>query len=495
MTARTSSTHPLQVGFVSVPGTAGQVGLTFCPGKKQVDAVTGEWDRDLAMDLDVLVGHGVTALLTLVEDHELRALQVEALGDMAAAKGIAWHYLPIVDRETPTLEWELGWFGVGPQLREAVLAGSRVVVHCKGGLGRAGTVACRLLVELGLDPTEALQAVRKVRPGAVENERQERYVATTSRIGLAERLAGGILGVLVGDALGVPYEFRKSHQIPPLPQIEMQPPANFDRAWAGVPIGTWSDDGALTLCLLASLNAKGQLDLTDFGSKLVAWMMSGYMAVSGKVFDVGNATSAGIHGIIRGIPAADAGGKDESSNGNGALMRVLPIALWHTGSDEALVRDARASSLPTHGHLRSQLCCALYCLVARHLLLGDDQPWERSVTTLRALFDPKTPERVELENQILGFDQSMCAGTGYVVDSLYCARRLLEAPDYETAMKRAIAMGNDTDTTACIAGGLAGIRWGVRGIPPRWLNMLREKDVAMREIARLVDNRLAVNRD
>ena len=100
----------------------------------------------------------------------------------------------------------------------------------------------------------------------------------------AQRLRGGLLGLLVGDALGVPYEFHPPEEIPPPDQIEMQPPPGFRRAHAGVPVGTWSDDGAHALCLLASLLHCGRLDPEDLMRRLTNWGEHGYMAVDGKVF-------------------------------------------------------------------------------------------------------------------------------------------------------------------------------------------------------------------
>ena len=310
-----------------------------------------------------------------------------------------------------------------------------------------------------------------------------------SAIALDDRLRGGMLGALIGDALGVPYEFKSPAQLPSLSDIEMQPPPGFHRSWAGIAPGTWSDDGALALCLLASLNDCCRFDLDDFATRICRWLEEGYMAVDHRVFDVGNATRAGIRRMQSGISADQAGGRSEADNGNGALMRVLPLALWHCGSDAELVADARRSSLPTHGHLRSQLCCALYCLWARALLANEADAWSTAVATMRALCIPESTERLELETRILSFELSQCSGSGYVVDSLHSSRLALMQPDYEQAMKFAIALGNDTDTTACIAGGLAGIRWGVGRISARWLNALRDRPMAEAQIAHLLATR------
>jgi ADP-ribosylglycohydrolase len=151
-----------------------------------------------------------------------------------------------------------------------------------------------------------------------------------------ERIKGGIVGLLVGDALGVPYEFHAREEIPPLGEIEFEPPPNFRRAHEGVPTGTWSDDGAQALCLLASLLECRKFDVDDFAAKLVAWFREDYLAVD-EMFDVGIQTQRAILNLRKGIPPLEAGLREEKNNGNGSLMRVLPLALWHRGNDEEVI--------------------------------------------------------------------------------------------------------------------------------------------------------------
>ncbi len=291
-----------------------------------------------------------------------------------------------------------------------------------------------------------------------------------------ERLAGGLLGLLIGDALGVPYEFHSPTALPPLDQIEMEAPRGFRRAHGGTPPATWSDDGAQALVLLASLLERGELELEHFAAGLVAWYTRGFMAVDQRVFDVGIQTQQALSALQRGTPPHLAGPTQAQANGNGSLMRVLPLALWHRGPDEALVADARRQSLVTHGHLRSQLCCALYCLWARRLLEGEDAGWEVAASTLRALYGEGTPERHELDEQILPDREA--GGSGYVLDTLHSARWALDQGEgYEAVVKLAISLGHDTDTTACVAGGLAGILYGKQAIPMRWRQALRGQEL------------------
>jgi ADP-ribosylglycohydrolase len=292
-----------------------------------------------------------------------------------------------------------------------------------------------------------------------------------------EQIEGAIWGLLIGDALGVPYEFHLASEIPPAHVIELDPPPGFQRSHAGVEPGTWSDDGAHALCLLASLLHCGHLDPEDLMRRLTNWYELGYLAVGGNVFDVGVQTSRAFQAFQHGSPAIDAGPRAESDNGNGSLMRVLPLALWHRGNDAALVRDAQLQSRITHGHLRAQVCCALYCLWARCILDGDPDPWMRAVARLRAVYGSRSQELEELDRHIRPNDQPSGSGSGYVVDCLRSARPALNAGSYESVVRAAIRLGNDTDTTACVAGGLAGLRDGIGGIPQRWRSGLRESEL------------------
>lgn len=295
-------------------------------------------------------------------------------------------------------------------------------------------------------------------------------------ITLEQRIRGGIWGLLIGDALGVPYEFKSSQNIPEADGIEFIPPIGYPRSHPDVAPGTWSDDGAHALGMLASLVYCNKLDAEDLMRRLTNWYELGYFAIGGKVFDVGVQTTRALLNFRNGYPALLAGPSDVHDNGNGSLMRVLPLALWHTGSDAELVMDARTQSRITHGHLRAQLCCALYCLWARFTLHDNPNAWGRAIECLRNLYDENTPERAELEFHIRPDASDVGRGTGYVVDSLRSAVQVNLESDYESVVKTAIQLGNDTDTTACIAGGIAGLRFGVNGIPTRWREHLLESE-------------------
>lgn len=173
---RTSQTHPLEIAAISAGPAFGQVGITFCPGKYDRQAMTGYWDRDLATDLDAIRDWGAAAVVTLVAQEELVCLRVPRLGEEVLRKGMRWFHLPIVDVSTPDGEFEWQWDTAGDQIRALLRDGRNIVVHCRGGLGRAGTIGARLLIELGMERATAISRVRNVRPGAIETPEQEQYV-------------------------------------------------------------------------------------------------------------------------------------------------------------------------------------------------------------------------------------------------------------------------------------------------------------------------------
>lgn len=308
-------------------------------------------------------------------------------------------------------------------------------------------------------------------------------------ISLRERIEGGLIGLLIGDALGVPYEFHSAAAIPSQLQIEMTPPVGFERSYPDIPPGTWSDDGAQALCLLASLLHCDRFDPDDFGRRLQNWRYLGYMAVDNNVFDVGVTTQEVIQRLSAGVPALQAGARGQWSNGNGSLMRALPLALWHQGDDSDLIRDAMLQSVVTHAHVRSQLCCALYCLWARGILEARPSPWELAVGILESEIGDRDVLLAEFRDLIMAASERPVCGTGYVVDCLWSARHACGAPDFESAVRTAIALGNDTDTTACVTGGVAGIAHGISQIPERWRDALREVETVQPLLAGLLDRR------
>jgi ADP-ribosyl-[dinitrogen reductase] hydrolase len=138
--------------------------------------MTGEWVRDLALDLDRVRDWGAAAVVSLLELEELVLLRVERLGEEILRRNVLWFHLPIVDVSIPDERFEREWVVAGEELRSILRRRLDVLVHCRGGLGRAGTIAARLLIELGMEPTKAIEHVRAVRPGAIQTNDQESFV-------------------------------------------------------------------------------------------------------------------------------------------------------------------------------------------------------------------------------------------------------------------------------------------------------------------------------
>lgn len=302
---------------------------------------------------------------------------------------------------------------------------------------------------------------------------------------LASRLAGGVWGHLVGDATGVPYEFMHPSA------IEEVVFGARDGPWRQPP-GTWSDDGSLMLALLDSILKEG-FDTEDQGRRAVAWMVGGdYTPDHEGRFDIGSTTGTALRAIRGGILAVDAGPTDERASSNGSLMRILPLALVERDGgegplvgvpvdDATLVSHAHQASRVTHGHVRCQVACALYSLVVRRLL-HEDGPTTALRTarcTLRLVYEAD-PTRAR---HLAGLDELEAwtgrSGRGFVLDAFWSAwEAFAGARGYGEAIERAVRYGNDTDTTAAIAGGLAGVHWGWQGIPTEWRRAMRGREVA-----------------
>lgn len=299
---------------------------------------------------------------------------------------------------------------------------------------------------------------------------------------LAVRLVGAVWGHLVGDAVGVPYEFRDATRI--------GEPRFGASGTHGQRPGTWSDDGALMLALLDSLTAVG-FDIEDQGRRIVAWYRDkAYTPDGDGYFDIGNATRNAIHALERGIAAERAGGTEERSNGNGSLMRILPLAVvFRDDSDRELATMAHRASSVTHGTARAQVACALYTLIAKRLLTGASR--REALTDARAALRgiyANDPERLAALDHLEGYRDR--GGRGRVWDSFWSAWDAFAGADsYAETIERAIRYGNDTDTTAAIAGGLAGIHWGIDGIPAGWFAGMRGRSI----VELLIDRVLALS--
>jgi ADP-ribosylglycohydrolase len=292
------------------------------------------------------------------------------------------------------------------------------------------------------------------------------------------KVVGGILGLAIGDALGVPVEFSARETLQRFPVVDM-------RAF-GVhhqPRGTWSDDSSLTFCLAESLIEKKGIDYQDIGNRFVLWYTKAYWTAHKRVFDIGNTTRFAIARLFDGKDPLMAGDNDENSNGNGSLMRILPLAFFlkEYSLDERFEIVKNVSSI-THRHIRSVICCFYYIEFAIQLLEGHDKflIYNNLQIEIRAFLENRNIKisEINLLNRLLKDDISLLEeeairSSGYVLHtleaSIWC---LLTSNDYAETVLKAVNLGSDTDTTGAVVGGLAGILYGEEGIPDEWETQL-----------------------
>lgn len=172
----TSHSHPLRIDTVVPLSGWGAIGMSLCPGKWQPSARSGSWKRDLELDLNAVQAWGAKAVVTLMEMHEHDELGVRDLPEKVWGLGMEWIPVPIPDQHAPGATFWSRWSQAGRQIVSMLASGEKVFLHCKGGLGRTGTVAACLLIESGIAPAEAVAAVRRARKGTIETEEQERFV-------------------------------------------------------------------------------------------------------------------------------------------------------------------------------------------------------------------------------------------------------------------------------------------------------------------------------
>lgn len=290
----------------------------------------------------------------------------------------------------------------------------------------------------------------------------------------------GLFGLCVGDALGVPVEFQSRDQLKHHPVSDMIGYGTHHQ-----PPGTWSDDSSLTFCLAESLC--GGFDLHDIANKFCCWLDDAYWTPYGNVFDVGIATREAIFRLKHGTELIEADGIDEYSNGNGSLMRILPLAYYVQNADSleqkfSCIHDVSAL---THAHPRSQMACGMYVQTALHLLRGASprMAYEAMKRDILTYYDSK-PYLQELphfsailKDNIAEYQEAEIQSSGYVVHtleaSLWC---LLNYSSYAETVLAAVNLGEDTDTTGAVVGGLAGIYYGSDQIPATWIDRLARKD-------------------
>ncbi|WP_029541114.1 ADP-ribosylglycohydrolase family protein [Selenomonas sp. AB3002] len=295
-----------------------------------------------------------------------------------------------------------------------------------------------------------------------------------------------ITGGAIGDALGVPVEFQSREELSQDPVLGMRGYGTHYQ-----PPGTWSDDTSMTLCLLGSLSRRKTIDYLDIMENFTHWLHQAEFTATGVVFDVGIATQEAIARYEQGTPPLECGGKGEQDNGNGSLMRIAPLALYLHRQQLTSVSDildaAHKLSCLTHAHTRSQMACGIYTLIALNLLEGRSlaSAISEGLASARAFYEKSAAFSSELStygrlwelDAFAALPEAAIQSSGYVVHTLeaviWC---LLNSKDYASCVLKAVNLGNDTDTIAAIAGGLAGLAYGRDSIPAEWKSTLAKCD-------------------
>jgi len=293
-----------------------------------------------------------------------------------------------------------------------------------------------------------------------------------------------LLGIAVGDAMGLPFEFLERDEISIKSGAQMIGFGSHNQA-----PGTFSDDSSLTFCTVESLINGFNID--EIAANFVKWKNENYWTATGEVFDIGDTTANAIDKIAVGTSPYYSGDDEEFSNGNGSLMRILPLVF--TVKDFAIEKRyeyTKQLSGITHAHTRSVMACFYYLEFARLIIAGERKKiiCSKLAVDLTEFFNQQAETRTELQHfdRLLkgsfmnNYPLESIKSTGYVIDSLeaaiYC---LMKYNRYEMAIIQAIQLGNDTDTIAAITGGIAAIYFGYHTIPEIWLSGIKRKEAIL----------------
>lgn len=282
------------------------------------------------------------------------------------------------------------------------------------------------------------------------------------------KIKSAICGLVVGDALGVPVEFKTREYLEENPVTGMMGHGTYDQ-----PKGTWSDDTSLTLATMQSIVNKNAIDLEDIMNEFLLYVEESKYCQY-EVFDYGNTTIEAIIRFKSGFPIGECGGRGDMDNGNGSLMRILPLAFI----PGITYKEIEEVSGLTHAHPKSKISCVLYVEIAKSMLENDLEISEHIKGACEKIREHYSDsDYLKDFEDIFEMDFDVREGRSYVIKTLeavlYC---LLETENYRDAVLKAVNLGRDTDTVAAITGGLAGIYYGYDGIPPEWIADIPQMD-------------------
>jgi ADP-ribosyl-[dinitrogen reductase] hydrolase len=491
---RTSKSHPLEIDIVATP-VGGQIGMTLLPGRRDNFGQSGPWERDLYTDLDAILAWRPRSVISFLEEHEFEKFGVPEFADvvMSLPKHLmSWEIIPIPDGEVPDAAFEERWLQTGRQVRTLLGDGERVLLHCRAGLGRTGMIAARILAELGMDPEDAISAVRAARsPNAIENGLQENHVKQVRPIEIGSskalsgvsklsdevmcRFIGSLLGGAIGDALGASFEFLPSAEIRSLlgtPIVrEFQEAAPGSLLYPRAP-GLPTDDTAMTLALLTTLAQPSPITPAVTHEALCRFLQR--EGQYGRMFWHGGPGGACVS-MLR--AAADGAGPFElisnSAGGNGAAMRAHVCGLY---ADRELVSNlAVMQARLSHGHPGAIAAAQAIALIAHegfyHGRLVDFLPAEITDPTMIEAWD-RAHQSAAYEPGDLPIHLRDVNMAGWNTVSAAHAIAQLYVGDPERAIGLAAGSGRDTDTVASMVGAMLGAVHGWKALPSRWVHRL-----------------------
>lgn len=300
----------------------------------------------------------------------------------------------------------------------------------------------------------------------------------------------GIMGVVVGDALGLPVQFKCREELEKNPLKDMIGYGTFH-----MPEGSWSDDSSLTLAALASIRECNGINLEDIMKRFAEWLIEGEYTPFGYAYDQGATCIRAITNYVKSHDVESCGVTGERANGNGALMRIMPVCLWAYEKEQAgewtvekAIEQIHKVAGLTHNHLRSHIACGIYYFMVKNILNHAGNLQERLQTgmneaaefyrnDIRNLVQWEHYQRMSDMKVFQTVPVERIKSSGYVVDSLEAAVWcLLNTDTFEDCLLKASNLGYDTDTVAAIAGGLAGLFYGGEKIPQGWLDKLQKKE-------------------
>ncbi len=300
---------------------------------------------------------------------------------------------------------------------------------------------------------------------------------------LQEIVRAAIFGIAIGDALGVPAEFVTREDLKTAPITGMRGGGYHDQK-----PGTWSDDTSMTLALMDSLTQNG-FDPEDQMRRYVDWLWNANYTAYNDVFDVGGTVKSAIFRFCKGTPVQECGEDGDLYCGNGSLMRIIPMALYLYGIGRRSINDEsiamiHTSSAVTHANPRCLMACGIYCAVAFRLCSGEDphDAVQNGVQDALSYYDTQQTFAGEMDHYrslttIETWPEQIIRGDGYVLHTLQAALWcFVNTNSYASCVLQAVNLGDDADTTAAVAGGLAGLYYGEENIPSTWLDILAKRE-------------------